>query len=520
MLVLEEWSDDVTEGRTLIKRIGQFKDLDASQRTGRRRHRPLLLLWAIAQAVHGHPRQHSWTTIRDAVGPLLTEFAGAAEGPQATLRAFWELQKIKRENKLWEVAESADLLPASGGGTPKLPAMNKANPLAGLPEQDYDRLTTDFAFAAWAVSTLLVRFFDHEPAPLINALGLQALMAGEAVDGLRPLRGEPYRHRGEIGDAYGGNRVLGITPLADGILTVYSDDKGPYDDQRVPDSDWIAYTGDGLSGDQTLSAGNHSMANYQIQKKALRYWHKPHNGDWTFETWAVIVQRRRRWGRGEDGKQRREFVWILAPVPSPLRDSWPPSVREALEQDDGMLHDDSEDVVPLEARSAPTVTPSTALTSDSASPSSKAPKSKAPKSKGPKPKGPRLSDRELYQRLTAAAINTASSRSTPAKLAHVERYLRSPAARDAVLIRSKGSCENPSCLGHPTERTDKGAPLLEVDHVNDLARGGPDVPDAMVALCPNCHALKTRGENRRELTKKLRTEARARHAAFLKEDLD
>ncbi|WP_443059138.1 HNH endonuclease signature motif containing protein [Streptomyces sp. NBC_00496] len=61
------------------------------------------------------------------------------------------------------------------------------------------------------------------------------------------------------------------------------------------------------------------------------------------------------------------------------------------------------------------------------------------------------------------------------------------------------------------------AGIIDVDHVKDLARGGPDVPEAMIALCPNCHALKTRGKYRGELQKKLLAVARTRHRAFMQE---
>ncbi|WP_425921992.1 hypothetical protein [Streptomyces sp. FR-108] len=334
------------------------------------------------------------------------------------------------------------------------------------------------------MSSLLVQFFDPIPARLLEVLGLEELMVGPIASYLRPLTGEPYQHRGAIADVYGGNRVLGITPLADGLLTVYSDDKGPYADQRIPGMDWIAYTGDGLSGHQTLSSGNRAMAEHQERRKALRYWHKPHRGHWTFETWAVIVQRRRRWGRGQDGVQRREFVWILAPVPSPISDTWPQEVIEALNQDDGQLHDDSIDVIPADV--------------------------------APPAKSDRTSARQRYERLTAAARRTATGRTHSSKLVQVERYLRSPAAREAVIIRSGDRCENPSCMGHPLERTDAGAPLLEVDHVNGLARTGQDIPELMIALCPNCHALKTRGRERSALQRDLLIVARTRHQALLK----
>ncbi|KUJ64436.1 hypothetical protein ACZ90_57775 [Streptomyces albus subsp. albus] len=416
------------------------------------------------------------------MGPLLTAFAGSVDGRQDVLYPFWALQ----QSKLWEVAESAELPLTSRGRRPKLSVLDEVNPRAGLPKQAYDRLTEDPELAAWAVSTLLARFFNPTPSLLLEALGLQRVLAGEIATRLRPLRGEPYPHRHAIADVYGGNRVLGITPLADGILTVYSDDKGPYADRRIPGLDWIAYTGDGLSGDQTLTAGNRSMAEYQGQQKALRYWHKPYKGHWTFESWAVIVQRRRRWGRGKDRRQRREFVWILAPVPSPMRETWPSEVIDALKHDHGQLHDDSLDVIPLEV--------------------------------DPTPDSENSSARERYERLAAAARRTSDSRARRSKLVQVERYLRSPAAREAVILRSEGHCENPSCLGHPLERTDADAPILEVDHVNGLARTGQDTPEVMIALCPNCHALKTRGKNRSELQERLLTISRSRHRAFLRGD--
>jgi 5-methylcytosine-specific restriction protein A len=56
----------------------------------------------------------------------------------------------------------------------------------------------------------------------------------------------------------------------------------------------------------------------------------------------------------------------------------------------------------------------------------------------------------------------------------------------------------------PAETGRRGQPILDVDHIQDLAKGGEDHPRNMVALCPNCHACKTRGRNasqwRRELT--------------------
>ncbi|MFJ4204861.1 HNH endonuclease [Streptomyces sviceus] len=463
-------TDDATD---LVKRVGDLAP--AARGAGRALHRPLFLLWAIGQALQGHS-EHRWSTVRDAVEPLLTAYAGAPAGAQSVVYPFWAL----RGNGLWEVGELEGLPLTSGGRRPTLSTLNETDPLARLPEGDFKLLSKDAELAARIAGSVLLRFFDPLPDGLLTAVGLEELLAGRIDTSLRPRVGEPFTNRDTIADACGGNRVLGITPLADGILTVYSDDKGPYADKRIEGTDFIAYTGDGLSGDQQLRGGNKSMQRYQAEQRALRYWHKPHQGQWTFETWAVIVECHRRWGRGEDGKMRREFAWVLAPVASPLRHTWPQHVLDALAEDDGLVHDHTADT-PLDE-------------TDEAE---------------------ALSDLDRYRQLAAAAGRTSSRRTQRSRRTEVDRYFRSPAAREAVIIRSGGTCENPTCLGHPTERTDAGAPILEVDHVNELGNGGDDLPEIMIALCPNCHALKTRGSNRGQLRAALLRVARQRHRAFL-----
>ncbi len=85
----------------------------------------------------------------------------------------------------------------------------------------------------------------------------------------------------------------------------------------------------------------------------------------------------------------------------------------------------------------------------------------------------------------------------------------------AVLLRSEGHCESPRCTGEPQDITDAGHPILEVDHIQDLAKGGLDHPEQMIALCPNCHAIKTRGCTRERLRHELFMVAGQRHQAIL-----
>jgi 5-methylcytosine-specific restriction enzyme A len=95
--------------------------------------------------------------------------------------------------------------------------------------------------------------------------------------------------------------------------------------------------------------------------------------------------------------------------------------------------------------------------------------------------------------------------------------VRSADARQAVLVRSVGRCENPGCTGDIHDLTDRGDPIVEIDHIHDLALGGPDDPAQMIALCPNCHAIKTRGRTREQLRQILLAVAKQRHNLLLAE---
>jgi len=122
-----------------------------------------------------------------------------------------------------------------------------------------------------------------------------------------------------------------------------------------------------------------------------------------------------------------------------------------------------------------------------------------------------------YQRLCARADVFWRNRDTARAERTTSDLIRSRDARRAVLLRSAGRCENPHCTGDVHDRTDRGEPILEIDHVQDLALGGPDHPAQMIALCPNCHAIKTRGRSREELRPVLLAAARLHHYALLEE---
>ncbi|MFJ3826610.1 HNH endonuclease [Streptomyces sp. NPDC090046] len=464
--------------KSFRRRVGDVRP--GRSKSGAALHRPVLLLWSLSQVAAGAPRMQPWSTVRDAVAPLLEKYAKVEDGVDAARYPFWALVG----DDLWTIEHSDELTLTSMGRRPTVESLNRADPDGGLHEDDYALLCSRPEVAAEAAAGLLLRYFYPLVDGLLDDFGLHDLLAGRWADALRPLLGETFKDRDAIWRSYGGQKMAGIGCLNDGILSVFSDDKGPYADGRIPDTNWIAYVGDGLSGDQQIVDGNALMASHQADGKPLRYWHKPYGGQFSFETWAVIVQRRRRWGIGENGQWRREFLWVLAPVPSPERESWPADVLDALEVDRSVLHDDTNDYSPGDL--------------------------------DPQVRDTAESDEDAYRRLAARAEANAKRRGERTKPTQADRYVRDPSARAAVIRRSNGSCENPDCDGHPKERTTAGLPILQVDHVHDLSKGGPDVPRNMIALCPNCHALKTYGENKERLRRALKGVAERLHDAALR----
>ncbi|WP_414167130.1 HNH endonuclease [Streptoverticillium reticulum] len=119
-----------------------------------------------------------------------------------------------------------------------------------------------------------------------------------------------------------------------------------------------------------------------------------------------------------------------------------------------------------------------------------------------------------YRRLVASV----EQHERPGQMRRAERVSHDPvriaAARQAVLLRCEGRCENPQCSGQPLDVTDNGKPILEVDHIKRLADGGRDHPVQMVALCPNCHAMKGRGRHRKALQATLLAVAQQTHARW------
>lgn len=94
--------------------------------------------------------------------------------------------------------------------------------------------------------------------------------------------------------------------------------------------------------------------------------------------------------------------------------------------------------------------------------------------------------------LRAKAFATASE-STNISEKKVAHRTRSEAIRRYALKRAQGICE--ACKNPAPFITKNGQPFLEVHHIYRLADEGPDRPDAVIAICPNCHRRAHYGED-------------------------
>jgi 5-methylcytosine-specific restriction enzyme A len=91
---------------------------------------------------------------------------------------------------------------------------------------------------------------------------------------------------------------------------------------------------------------------------------------------------------------------------------------------------------------------------------------------------------EGLQDLRQKALSLAADTRTPQERL-VNTRLRSAAIKIYVLKRSGGKCE--SCGLDAPFITEAGRQYLEPHHIRRLSDGGPDHPEWVAAVCPNCH---------------------------------
>ncbi|WP_409489245.1 hypothetical protein [Amycolatopsis sp. cmx-11-12] len=291
-----------------------------------------------------------------------------------------------------------------------------------------------------------------------------------------PNLGDEYPSRTAVYDAYGGDKVAGIIRFPrDEVVNAFSDEEGPYADEPPNPLKPFEYRGEGRYGNQLLTIkGNKRLDRARRERRAVRYWYRPAGGTFKFAMWVAVLSRAQVWSLDDNKKLRLEYTFQMMAVPGPELDTWPPHVDDLI--DDKKIED-----------TPPPTPPAQGAT-----------------------KNDRRKTYQDYLQGIGETPDTGSTKNEPTKRTR-NVYPRSRRVRDAVLIRADGWCENDSCTGMPPDTTPSGEAILEVDHVDDLALKGLDYPEVMIALCPNCHAAKTRGLNRAALKRHFRARAAELH---------
>lgn len=115
-----------------------------------------------------------------------------------------------------------------------------------------------------------------------------------------------------------------------------------------------------------------------------------------------------------------------------------------------------------------------------------------------------ISDDETLRKVAEEASSTDSASSTNSG----RSYRTSKFVREYALDWADGYCQG--CEEEAPFMTSSGDPYLEVHHVFRRADGGPDHPDTVIALCPNCHSKRHYGRRGDQFNEKLIEKLRER----------
>lgn len=117
-----------------------------------------------------------------------------------------------------------------------------------------------------------------------------------------------------------------------------------------------------------------------------------------------------------------------------------------------------------------------------------------------------LSDEELFEK---AKQSTPTGTSTGGASGGGRSYPRSAFVREFALRMADGVCQG--CEEEAPFVNKRGQPFLEVHHITRQSDGGPDNPENVIALCPNCHRRVHEGIDGDELNQELKQKARKRN---------
>ena len=115
-------------------------------------------------------------------------------------------------------------------------------------------------------------------------------------------------------------------------------------------------------------------------------------------------------------------------------------------------------------------------------------------------------EQELWQQslttLRKKAVASSQTARTPTERKALVRQ-RSAAIKVYVLKRANGICE--ACGENAPFKTSAGRPYLESHHIRRLSDWGPDDPEWVIGVCPNCHRKAHHSKEKESFNKELTT---------------
>jgi len=258
--------------------------------------------------------------------------------------------------------------------------------------------------------------------------------------------GQVYQ-REELHQRYGGQRQGGIsTPSQYPVIFLFSSPEGQkygYEDGWTEQGLYV-YTGEGQEGDMTLTRGNLAIAKHIEEGKDLHLFEQVRPGWVRYIGQMVCIGYEWAEGPDKEGRIRKIIRFYLAPIQS---------LDTTLLEENLELRESYNELrrMPLE-------------------------------------------------RLREVALQEAKEQAD-SREARRRMWLRSQAIRRYALQRAQGQCE--ACDQPAPFRTPEGEPFLEVHHIQRLSDGGPDHPERVAAICPNCHRRAHYADDAREFNEKL-----------------
>lgn len=252
------------------------------------------------------------------------------------------------------------------------------------------------------------------------------------------IPGKVYRRR-DLHEALGGQRQGGIsTPSRFPVILLFTGDQGTlygYHDGFQPDGTFF-YTGEGQIGDMQFVRGNLAIRSHQAAGKALHLFKYVQRSHVQYVGQAYYIDHHTRIAPDRDGTPRTAIIFEMS-VETPERGAPDPFPTQGGD------------------RSHPF--------------------------------------RNVSMDELRSAAYSASMKNLLPSQRKANVYHRSEAIKEYVLRRARGVCEG--CGAPAPFTTPHGAPYLEPHHIRRRADNGPDHPQWVIAVCPNCHARVHRGED-------------------------